>query len=314
MPNSTRFRNLGLVVILGLAVAMAPSVWAADAPTFTVVAASAFLRNEPSTQAPATYSIFRGQVYAIIGRNADSSWLQLEVFKATKGTWVLASLGKVTGDLTSVPITTATSQAGSTATAATSLPVSPAVVEPTPTAAGPSEICVLLYNDANGDGKLDLNEGAIAEGQLTILDTGTGAVVATYTTTPADAHGHCFKDLPAGTYTIAAAAPAGYNATVESSVSQSAQAGERYQIYFGAQPGASTPPPDESARFLTTVLSALGVVLFLFAAGITAAFLLRRKVAGEGSYGTRSAPAYPSPSRPACKSSATTCSPSPGRD
>jgi hypothetical protein len=275
MSTSSRFRCL--IIILGLAIAAAPSALAADSPSFTVVVASAFLRNEPSPQALATYSIFQGQVYPIIGRNADSSWLQLEVFKATKGTWVLASLGKVTGDLTSVPITTGSGQVGSTATVATSLPVSPAPVKPTPTAAGPTEICVLLYNDINGNGTLDLNEGAIAGGQLTILDTVTGAVAATYTTTTVDIHGHCFKDLPAGAYTVAVAAPAGYNATVESSVAQQAIAGEHYQIFFGAQPSAGTPPLSESARLRTTVFTALGVVFFLLTAGIAAAFLLRRK-------------------------------------
>jgi hypothetical protein len=275
MSTSTRFRWLCLVAILGLAAAVS-SAWAAAPPTFTVAAASAFLRNEPNAQAPATYSIFQGQVYPILGRNADSSWLQLEVFKATKGTWVLASLGKVTGDLASIPITAGV---GQVTKSVTEVPVSPEAIAPTPTAAdtGPSEICVLLYDDINGNGKLEPNEGAIAGGQLTILDTRTGAVVAAYTLTPADRNGHCFTDLPAGLYTVAAAAPAGYNATVAASVAQPALPGQHYQIFFGAQPSANAPAPGGLASFFTAGLGGILVVGFLLVAGVAAALLLFRR-------------------------------------
>jgi hypothetical protein len=275
MSTSALFRWLFLVAIAGLIVA-APTALADDQPTFTVTAVSAFLRDEPRVQAPATYSVFQGQVYPIIGRNGDNTWLQLDVFKATKGTWVLASVGKVTGSLGSVPVTVGN---GPPKTAvATQTPASTRAAQPTPasTAGGPSEICVLLYDDANGNGALDANERAIPGGQLTLLDPGNGAVIKTYTTTAADTSGHCFKDLPAGLYTVAAVAPAGYNATMETSIRQQALAGQHYQLNFGAQPSAGTRPGG-NVDFFTALLTALGLVLLMAAAGTAALVLLRRK-------------------------------------
>ena len=261
-----------LVLFWGLGIAAVPTVLAAGVPTFTVTVASAFLRNEPGAQSPATYSVFQGQAFTIIGRNSNNTWFQLDFPKATKGTWILASLGKVTGDLSSVPVI----NASATAAAATNVPAASAGALPTPTtSAGPSEICVLLYNDINGDGRLDANEGAITGGQLTILDTNTGAVVQADATTARDTRGHCFKDVPAGSYTIAAAPPAGYNATTEASLLLQAKAGEHYEITFGAQPRAGAAAASGKSSFSVAVT--LGVVFFLLTAGIVAALILRRK-------------------------------------
>ncbi len=276
MCKSASFRRLFLVAIVGLMAIPSPASADDQPPTFTVTVASAFLRDEPRVQAAATYSIFQGQVYPIIGRNGDNTWLQLEVFKATKGTWVLASLGKLTGSISSVPVTYGP---GAVKTAPpTQTPLPTRVVEPTliSKASGPSEICVLLYDDANGNGALDSNEGAIPGGQLSLLDPSSGAVIQTYTTTPADSNGHCFTALPAGLYTVAAVAPAGYNATMETSILQRVLAGQHYQLNFGAQPSAGTRS-GSSVDILTASVTALGVVIILAAAGVAALLLLRRR-------------------------------------
>lgn len=250
---------------------------AADTVTFTVTAVSAYLRATPSTQAPATYSVFQGQTFGILGRNKDNSWMQLDYPRATKGTWIMASLGKVTGDIGLVPVitnpsATATSTPGPTNQATT----------PTPAATGPSEICVLLYNDANGNGSLEPNEGVIAGGQLTIIDTPTGAVVQTYATTGREGGAHCFKDLPAGAYTVAATAPSGFNATTATSALQEAKPGEHYQINFGAQPGSGAagrggPLTAWFGPERANLLGGLIVVLLLVAAGATGFILMKRK-------------------------------------
>ncbi len=276
MSKSALFRWLFLVAIVGL-LAAPPSALADDEPpTFTVTVASAFLRDEPRAQAPATYSIFQGQVYPIIGRKGDNTWLQLEVFKATKGTWVLASLGTITGSIGSVPVTYGPSAVKTAPPTQTPLPTRAA--EPTliSKASGPSEICVLLYDDANGNGALDSNEGAIPGGQLSLLDPSSGAVLQAYTTTPADTNGHCFTALPAGLYTVAAVAPAGYNATMETSILQRVLAGQHYQLNFGAQPSAGTGSGG-SVNIFTASVTALGVVLMLAAVGIAALILIRRR-------------------------------------
>jgi hypothetical protein len=262
-----RWSGLGLLV-LG-AVAAARSARAADVPTFTVTAVSAYLRDTPSTQAVATYSVFQGQVYPIIGRRDDNAWLQLDYPRATKGAWILANLGKVTGDLGTVPIT-----AGQGAVTPTPLArATPSLNTPPPTLtpSGPNEICALLFDDVNGNGKLEAHEGGIAGGQLTLMNTQSGAVLQSVVIGAGDGGSHCFGGLADGTYTVAAAAPPGYNATTQTSLLQPVSGGQRYDITFGAQPGAAVPVPGGQFNYW------VGLVVFVLVAAIAAAYLLMRR-------------------------------------
>ena len=88
--------RLGLALLaLGLiALGSFRPAWAESAPTFTVLVDSAFLRSAPDLQAARTYSVFKGQVFAITGRTADSAWLQLDFAGGGKGTWIWALLGE----------------------------------------------------------------------------------------------------------------------------------------------------------------------------------------------------------------------------
>jgi len=268
--------ELGLILILSLGATAAPRASAADMPTFTVTVASAFLRSEPRIQATATYSVFEGQVFPVIGRKSDNSWLQLDYPKATKGTWILASLGKITGDIGSVPVTAVRGVDSPTA-APTSSPAPTVEVEPTAivTQAGPAEICALLYNDANGNGSRDVNEAALAGAHLAILDPGTSNVLKSYTTTASDTAGHCFRDLPVGAYTVAAAAPAGYNATTAGSIVQQVMAGSHYALVFGAQPRSSGPSSANTSGL--ALWGVLGIMLALLAAGVVGVVVRRRR-------------------------------------
>ena len=90
---------LGLVIFGGLG-----SARAENPPTFTVFVDSAFLRSAPDVQSLRTYSVFKGQVFSITGRTADNTWVQLDFAGGRKGTWVWAPLGKITGELSQVPI------------------------------------------------------------------------------------------------------------------------------------------------------------------------------------------------------------------
>jgi LysM repeat protein len=157
----------------------------------------------------------------------------------------------------------------------------PATAEsPSPTAppAGTTEICALLYEDINGNGQQEANEAAIPGGQLAILDANTGAPLQAYTTKPEDTNGHCFQDLPPGSYTVAATAPAGYNPTTATSVLQQADAGLHYKLQFGAQRGSRAVSGAGSKSNLRMALfGAAGVVFLLLAAGIAGFLMLRRR-------------------------------------
>ncbi|MBE3117922.1 MAG: LysM peptidoglycan-binding domain-containing protein [Candidatus Atribacteria bacterium] len=110
----------------------------------------------------------------------------------------------------------------------------------TPSAGGIAEVCVLIYDDANGDGLRQTTERAIpgAAISLTSLD---GAYSQTLTTTinpDATAYqGMCFTNVPMGKYNVSAAPPDGYNPTINLTSSMDVTAGDIAYIDFGAQSG-----------------------------------------------------------------------------
>jgi hypothetical protein len=165
-----------------------------------------------------------------------------------------------------------------TATALAPVGGNPQPTSPAAAAAGTTEICALLYEDINGNGVQDASEAAIASGQLAILDANTGAPLQAYTTKPEDANGYCFKNLPAGSYTVAATAPAGYNPTTATSILQKADTGLHYKLQFGAQAGSNMPAATGSqANLRTALFGAAGVVFLLLAAGVAGFLVLRRR-------------------------------------
>jgi hypothetical protein len=117
---------LAAVTVLALGLRLAPVASATDAPQFVVTVESAFLREAPSLDAPKVYSVFQGQVFAILGRQAEDAWLLLAVGGPSGAAWAPAHFGHVQGSLALVPVAAA-APAQPTALA-TSLPLSP--VEP----------------------------------------------------------------------------------------------------------------------------------------------------------------------------------------
>lgn len=117
----------GLVVMLvvSLVVGRVPAATAAGA-SFTVTVKSAFLRAGPSYTAAPRYSVFAGQIYAVTGRSADSTWLLLDFAGAAPGAaWIAAAFGQVAGGLDSVPVTTVTAAAVAPASATPSVTAGP---------------------------------------------------------------------------------------------------------------------------------------------------------------------------------------------
>jgi uncharacterized protein YraI len=119
---------LAALTILALALSGVSYAGAAKAVTFTLAVNSAFLRSGPSLSAPRAYSIFKGQTFTVIGKNADAAWLRLDFPGATAEAWVLAAFGKVDGDLSTVPVLAATG----VGTTAANPPTNPAASPATP--------------------------------------------------------------------------------------------------------------------------------------------------------------------------------------
>jgi LysM repeat protein len=183
--------------------------------------------------------------------------------------------------------TAAVTEAGATETATSaaqgSTPNAPggtAVAQVTAAATpGTGTVCALLWNDKNGDGIRDATEALLPGGQIAVVEIATGKPIQAYTTDGVS-EPHCFKDLPAGQYTVSFAAPSGYNATTVTSTPLDVETGVTKALEFGAQPSAAianqpAARPSNSA-LLTALLFAGGVVFLLLAAGVAAFLFLRR--------------------------------------
>ena len=163
----------------------------------------------------------------------------------------------------------------------------PTEVLPTPTfSAGTTEICVILFEDINGDGLRQEDEPGLGGGAISVTNALGGYSKTKNTTAEIDpATGEpaylCFGEkppgadqvpesekLPEGEYTVSAAIPDGYNPTLNLSYTIDISAGERAYIAFGAQSQSSTlveePKEENSSAFLGIV----GALLLLGGGGL----------------------------------------------
>ena len=97
-------KRLTLITLLIALLIPAPRAAAAPRATFTLIVHSIFTLVSPQDNAPATYSIFKDETYPIIARNAQSTWVQLELIGADKEAWVRVEYGIVKGNLGDAPI------------------------------------------------------------------------------------------------------------------------------------------------------------------------------------------------------------------
>ncbi len=144
------------------------------------------------------------------------------------------------------------------------------LLTPTPVV-GTAEICILLFMDENGNGRLDEGELPLAGGQISVVDV-NGIVAGEVTTEDLSADdpvGHCFPELINGDYNVSAAVPPEYNPTTGLNVPVTLNPGDIKYLQFGAQPSSSiggSLTNDDGDR--STVLGLLGVLLLLSAGGL----------------------------------------------
>jgi len=138
---------------------------------------------------------------------------------------------------------------------------------------GQGTLCILLFNDLNGDSIRQTNEASIPDGAIS-FGNNTGTVSESVNTVMGD-EPQCFKDLPEGIYTISVAAPEGYNPTTTSTYELTLAAGDITYINFGAQANSQTAaespaiPAREGGR--SPLLGIIGGLLLV--GGIIVAFL-----------------------------------------
>jgi hypothetical protein len=190
--------------------------------------------------------------------------------------------------------------AGPSINAPTSGPISTRpVLTPSPTPPpGWGVLCVLLYDDLNGDSMRQESEPSIPGGEISVSnrlgtvsltgETPSGGVATNIVNpTPQERGYTCFDQLLQGEYLISVAAPEGYNRTTSLNTTLQLEAGQTTQIAFGAQANSELEAQQaiipESPR-KSPLIGIVGGALLLagVAMGIYAA-LLRRATSAKRS-------------------------------
>lgn len=153
----------------------------------------------------------------------------------------------------------------------------PTLVPPTPTVtpvSGTTEVCVLLFNDMNGDALRQETEFGVDGGAVSLTNL-NGSYSETEKTTSAtdpdtaEPIRACFLDVPAGEYNISVAVPDEYNATMLLIYTFTVKAGDRASIDFGAQSKAVTvSSTSDQATGKSSALGMFGLLLLLGGAGL----------------------------------------------
>jgi LysM repeat protein len=133
---------------------------------------------------------------------------------------------------------------------------------PTPTPFhGNGQICIVLFNDADGNGSKGAAEEIIPDGNISISDR-IGSVSKTGKTLAGE-DPVCFIDIPEGDYNISIAVPADYNPTTNLNYPLTLKAGDMATLGFGAQLKGSSPEPSGGV-----LLGVVGGVLVLIGIGM----------------------------------------------
>jgi hypothetical protein len=160
-----------------------------------------------------------------------------------------------------------------TPTAGPSPTPAPPTASPTPFT-GTTEICTLLFEDANGNALREETEPAVAGGAVSVTENNGEYSAAQDTVVPADPdayQGICFSNVPEGSYNITVGIPDNYNQTMELNRSLDVNAGDLAFVSFGIQskdivvdPGATTPNETKTSP----VFGILGGLLLLGGAAL----------------------------------------------
>ncbi len=149
----------------------------------------------------------------------------------------------------------------------------PPTVTPTPFV-GTTNLCVLLFNDINGDGIHELTEPVIVGGAISVTET-NGKYSKTLTSIinpdPNAYPGVCFNNIPEGHYNISAALPDKYNPTTTLTNTIDVKQGDQATVDFGAQSKDTTvaqPGNTNPGGGTSPVLGFLGGLLLLGGLGL----------------------------------------------
>lgn len=235
-------------------------------PVAAAPSAQGFVTNTPQPDGRILYFVLEGETCSDVAFKHGISVPQLRQFNTrldenctlTIGQQIVVGLAVV---------------AGPTAGPAPTLP--PPTVTATPVS-GTTEVCVLLFDDANGDALRQETEFGIEAGAVSLTNLNgsyseqqnTTAALDPDTAEPVRA---CFQDVPGGEYNVSVAPPDNFNPTMLMTYNLTIKAGDRASIDFGAQ--AKTLTADEAIAGeqgggRSSALGIFGLLLLLGGAGL----------------------------------------------
>ncbi|HET7011495.1 MAG TPA: LysM domain-containing protein [Anaerolineales bacterium] len=152
------------------------------------------------------------------------------------------------------------------------LPTTPPDTRPTATLVpltptpvfGTGELCILLFDDVNGNAVLDEGESPLPGGQISVSEL-SGTLAGEHTT---EDSAHCFADLLNGDYNVSAAPPTNYNPTTTMNVPVRIEPGDFKNIEFGAQASAVLGGGAGGAGSRSVLLGTVGALLLLAAGAL----------------------------------------------
>jgi LysM repeat protein len=156
-----------------------------------------------------------------------------------------------------------------TPTAGPSPTPAPPTASPTPFT-GTTEICVLLFDDKNGNSLREETEPAVSGGAVSVTENNGEYSAAQNTIIPADPtayQGICFSNVPEGSYNITVGIPENYNPTMNLNYSLDVHAGDRASIGFGIQSKAVVVDPPNKPK-TSPIFGILGGFLLLGGAAL----------------------------------------------
>lgn len=133
---------------------------------------------------------------------------------------------------------------------------------------GFGNLCVILYNDQNGDSLREEEEPSIPKGAISITERSGRASKTAETPTGLDPV--CFNDLPEGSYNVSIAVPDGYNPTTSMNSAVELKAGDETYLDFGAQANTSTlaSAPTLQGSGKSPILGIAGILLLVAGIGL----------------------------------------------
>jgi hypothetical protein len=155
---------------------------------------------------------------------------------------------------------------------ATPLPTSlPPTPSPTPTITT-GRICVILFEDINGDTLFETNEKAVAGGAISISNRLGTISLTGVSKSELNAVGDwvptCFEGIPDGDYNVSMAIPEGFNATMNTNYPLVLRAGDDTILDFGAQYSSLGQPLEDPAQDRSPLLAVLGAICILAGVGL----------------------------------------------